>query len=275
MEALFDLTGQVAIVTGAAKGLGKDYALALATAGADLVLTGRKLENLSETHKLAEDLGSKVFLAQMDILNEESIISAIESSYDHYGKIDILVNNAGYNNRQFALSYSWDEWSKIVDTNMKGSFFVAKEVIKKMIPKNYGRIINIGSGTAAFGYKTVSAYAASRGGIKQMTMCLAAELAEYGITVNCLSPGWFITDMTTKQFKDPDWSKNVIDRIPMKRFGTRHDLDSTIIYFASKASNYVTGQIIYVDGGFSTGDVPAPNYVDIPEIMNKDKLSDA
>lgn len=267
MDSFFDFSGQVALVTGASRGLGKKYALALATAGADVIGTSRDIESLNGLADEIKAIGRNFLSITMDVLVEKSIKEAIKKAISAFGKIDILLNNAGYNNRKFGLDYSWEEWSKIVDTNLKGSFFVAKEVAHHMVLRKYGRIINIGSGTAAFGYKTVSAYAASRGGIKQMTMCLAAELAEYGITVNCLSPGWFQTDMTTKQFKDEQWTTNVVNRIPAKRFGTGHDLDTTVLYFASKGSNYVTGQIIYVDGGFSTGDVPAPNYITLPKVM--------
>jgi gluconate 5-dehydrogenase len=266
MSNLFDLAGKTAVVTGTSRGLGNNMARALVKAGADIAITSRAMESLDPVKKEFESYGRKVLPVVLDVENHASIIDAVAKIEDHFGKIDILVNNAGVNRRKFAVDYTWEEWSWIVDTNLKGSFFMAQETAKGMIARKYGRIINIGSGTSFFGYKTVTPYSASRGGIKQMTMCLAAEWAEYNITVNCIAPGWFLTDISRKQFEDKAWSGHLLERLPAKRFGESNDLDTAVIFFASQASSYVTGQIICVDGGFSTGDTPAPASVAPPSI---------
>jgi NAD(P)-dependent dehydrogenase (short-subunit alcohol dehydrogenase family) len=262
----FDLTGKVALVTGSSKGLGNIMARALVKAGADIVITSRSLEPLVPVQKEFESYGAKVFPVILDVEKQDSILDAVKKAEDHFGKIDILVNNAGVNKRKFAVDYTWEEWDWILNTNLKGSFFMAREVAKGMLKRNYGRIINIGSGTALFGYKTVAPYSAGRGGVKQMTMCLAGEWAEHNITVNCICPGWFLTDISRKQFEDKSWSGHLLERLPAKRFGTPTDLDTAVIFFASEASCYVNGQTICVDGGFSTGDCPAPSSVAPPSI---------
>lgn len=267
MSKLFDLSGKVAIVTGASRGLGQYMSRALALAGADLVITSRTIDSLTDFAHEIESYGRKVLPVALDVTDHASIRNAVAAVIARFGKIDILVNNAGMNKRKYAIDYSWEEWNMIVDTNLRGSFFMAQEVAKTMIPNRYGRIINIGSGTSIFGYKTVSAYSASRGGIKQMTMCMAAEWAEYNINVNCLAPGWFRTEINAKQFDDTVWTEKVTERIPARRFGQEHDLDTTVLYFASEASKYVTGQIICVDGGFSTGDVAVPASVAPPSLQ--------
>jgi NAD(P)-dependent dehydrogenase (short-subunit alcohol dehydrogenase family) len=266
MSNLFDLTGKVAVVTGASRGLGNNMARALVKAGADIVITSRTMDSLGPVKEEFESYGRRVLPLVLDVEDHTSIIDAVEKTEKHFGKIDILVNNAGVNKRKFAVDYTWEEWSWIVDTNLKGSFFMAQAAVKGMIARKYGRIINIGSGTSFFGYKTVTPYSASRGGIKQMTMCLAAEWAEHNITVNCIAPGWFLTDISRKQFEDKKWSTHLLERLPAKRFGSPNDLDTAVIFFASEASSYVTGQTICVDGGFSTGDTPAPSSVTPPSI---------
>jgi gluconate 5-dehydrogenase len=176
------------------------------------------------------------------------------SAIEHYGKIDILVNNAGCNVRKRAVEVSWDEWNLILETNLRGSFFVACEVAKKaMIPARYGRIINIGSVTCIAGYSGLTPYCASRGGVKQMTMSLADDWGEYGINVNCLAPGWFKTAPNKVLYENKKWVEYICDRIPLNRPGKPDDLDGAVVFMASDASEYYTGQTMLIDGGITTG----------------------
>ncbi len=252
-ENFYDLTGKVAIVTGASRGLGQYFGRALARAGADLVITSRKAESLEPFKAEIKALGRKALPVQLDVCNYESIREMTESAYEEYGKIDILVNNAGCNIRKRALDITWDDWNFVLDTNLRGTFFVAQAVAGKMIPRRYGRIINIGSVTCVFGYSGLAPYCASRGGVKQLTMSLADDWGMYGITVNCLAPGWFKTEQTAVLYENKEWVDYLCDRIPLKRPGQPNDLDGAIVFLASDASEYITGQTLLIDGGISTG----------------------
>lgn len=251
--SLFDLSGKVAIVTGTSRGLGQYFGRALARAGADLVITSRNPESLADFQREIEGLGRRAAPVQLDVRDYQSIQRMAEAAQEAYGKIDILVNNAGCNVRRPATEVTWDDWNLVLDTNLRGSFFVAQAVARKMIPRRYGRIINIGSVTTVFGYAGITAYCASRGGVKQMTMSLADDWGPYGITVNCLAPGWFNTKQTQALYENKEWVEYLCDRIPLKRPGQPTDLDGAIVFLASDASEYVTGQTLLVDGGISTG----------------------
>jgi NAD(P)-dependent dehydrogenase (short-subunit alcohol dehydrogenase family) len=252
-DGLFDLSGKVAVVTGASRGLGRYFGRALARAGADLVITSRRLEALREFQQEIEALGRRALPLALDVGDYESIQQMVEAAYAHYGKIDILVNNAGCNVRKPALDITWDEWNTVLDTNLRGTFFVAQAVAKRMVPREHGRIINIGSVTAVFGYAGLAPYCASRGGVKQLTMSLADDWGSHGITVNCLAPGWFKTEQTAVLYENKAWLDYITDRIPLKRPGQPSDLDGAIVFLASDASEYMTGQTLLVDGGISTG----------------------
>jgi gluconate 5-dehydrogenase len=250
---LFDLTGKVAIVTGTSRGLGQYFGRALARAGADLVITSRKLGALDGFMREVEDLGRKALPLELDVRDFNSIQRMVEAAQAHYGRIDILVNNAGCNVRKPAVDVTWDDWNLVVETNLRGSFFVAQAVAKKMLPRRQGRIINIGSVTCVFGYAGLTPYTASRGGVKQMTMSLADDWGPHGITVNCLAPGWFKTAQTAVLYENKEWLDYLVDRIPLRRPGQPADLDGAIVFLASDASQYITGQTLLVDGGISTG----------------------
>ncbi|MFT7633910.1 MAG: NAD(P)-dependent dehydrogenase (short-subunit alcohol dehydrogenase family), partial [Mariniblastus sp.] len=167
------------------------------------------------------------------------------------------VNNAGCNVRKPALEITWDDWNLVVDTNLRGTFFLAQAVGSQMVQAGYGRIINIGSVTSVHAYAGLGPYCASRGGTKQLTMSLADDWGPHGVTVNCLAPGWFKTAQNAVMYEQKEWVDYLTDRIPLRRPGQTGDLDGTLIYLASDASAYVTGQIILVDGGISTGAVRA------------------
>jgi NAD(P)-dependent dehydrogenase (short-subunit alcohol dehydrogenase family) len=253
----FDLTGKVAIVTGASRGLGQTFARALARAGADLVITSRTRESLKPFQAEVESLGRRAVALELDVRSEDSIRTMVSDATKAYPRLDILVNNAGCNVRKKAVDVTWDDWNLILDTNLRGAFFVAQAVAKQMIPHGRGRIINIGSVTSVMGYAGLGPYGASRGGIRQLTMSLADDWGPHGITVNCLAPGWFKTDQNKVMYEDPDWVEYLVDRIPVRRPGRPSDLEGPIVFLASDASEYVTGQTLLVDGGISTGAVRA------------------
>jgi gluconate 5-dehydrogenase len=252
-DSLFDLSGKVALVTGASRGLGQYFSRALARAGADLAVTSRDRGALSDFAKEIHSIGRQVFCASLDVRDQASIQRATAEAEQHFGKIDILVNNAGCNIRKPALEVTWDDWNTILDTNLRGSFFVAQAVARGMIQRGYGRIINIGSVTSVAGFAGLGPYGASRGGIRQLTMSLADDWGSKGITVNCLAPGWFKTKQNEVLYHNAAWVEYLTDRIPVKRPGRPDDLDGAIVFLASESSRYITGQTLLVDGGVSIG----------------------
>jgi NAD(P)-dependent dehydrogenase (short-subunit alcohol dehydrogenase family) len=266
MYALFDLTGQVALVTGASRGLGQGFARALASAGADLILTSRRKGDLLSFVDEIETMGRRAIPVELDVRDQRSIEAMAEIAEARFGRIDILVNNAGCNVRKPAFDVTWEDWNLILDTNLRGSFFVAQQIAKRMKTRGYGRIINIGSVTSVFGYAGLAPYGASRGGIRQLTMSLADDWGKYGITVNCLAPGWFETEQNQVLYENKEWVDYLVDRIPVKRPGKPGDLDGAVVFLASESSRYITGQTLLVDGGISTGSTRATVASKIPEL---------
>ena len=256
-DALFDLTGRIALVTGTSRGLGQYFARALARAGADIAMTSRTKGTLAGFAAEIEALGRKTYQAELDVRDHASIQRAVEVIEEGFGPIDILVNNAGCNIRKAALDVTWEDWNTILDTNLRGSFFVAQAVARGMVRRGYGRMINIGSVTSVAGYAGLAPYGASRGGIKQLTMSLAADWGVNGITVNCLAPGWFETAQNRVMYENAAWVEYLKERIPLKRPGLPNDLDGAVVFLASESSRYVTGQTLLVDGGISVGALKA------------------
>lgn len=252
-DSLFDLTGRVALVTGASRGLGQYFARALARAGADIAITSRDKRSLSAFAEEILALGRQCCSAALDVRDYDSIQTSVAAIEGHFGRIDILVNNAGCNIRKPAAEVTWEDWNTVLDTNLRGSFFVAQAVARGMVQRSYGRIINIGSVTSVAGYAGLAPYGASRGGIKQLTMSLADEWGSHGVTVNCLAPGWFRTQQNEVMYKNSAWVVYLTDRIPVKRPGRPDDLDGAVVFLASESSRYITGQTLLVDGGISTG----------------------
>jgi len=252
-DGLFDLGGRVAVVTGTSRGLGQYMARALAKAGADLVLTSRDINRLLPFEAEIRSLGRRALSVELDVRSKASIEKMAAAAEGTFGHLDILVNNAGCNVRKPALEVTWDDWNLILETNLRGSFFVAQAVAKGMIDRKYGRIINIGSVTAVAGYAGLAPYGASRGGIKQLTMSLADDWGKYGVTVNCLAPGWFRTEQNRVLYENKEWVEYLCDRIPLKRPGQPQDLDGAVVFLAAESSRYITGQTLLVDGGISTG----------------------
>lgn len=254
---LFDLSGQIAVVTGASRGLGQYLGRALAKAGADLVITSRHQQDLTAFAEEIRQLGRKVDTYDLDVRDRHSVEAFGAAVAENTPQVHILVNNAGCNVRKPALDVTWDDWNLVLDTNLRGSFFVAQHMARLMKPHGYGRIVNIGSVTSVFGYAGLAPYTASRGGIRQLTMSLADDWGKYGITVNCLAPGWFHTAQNHVLYENQAWVDYLVDRIPLQRPGEPHDLDGAVVFLASEASRYITGQTLLVDGGISTGSTKA------------------
>ena len=252
-DGLFDLGGRVALVTGTSRGLGQCMARALANAGADLVLTSRDVKRLAPFEAEIKALGRRTLCVELDVRSQQSIEKMVATSTAEFGHLHILVNNAGCNVRKPAIDVTWDDWNLILETNLRGSFFVAQAVARGMIARRYGRIINIGSVTSVAGYAGLAPYGASRGGIKQLTMSLADDWGKYGVTVNCLAPGWFRTEQNKVLYENKEWVEYLCDRIPVKRPGQPQDLDAAVVFLAAESSRYITGQTLLVDGGISTG----------------------
>lgn len=253
-QELFDLSGKVALITGTSRGLGQYFGRALARAGADLVITSRKQAALSDFQKEIEALGRHVVALELDVRDYDSIQRMADAATKACGQIHILFNNAGCNVRNHAEDVTWEDWNLILETNLRGTFFVSQAIAKRsMIPNRYGRIVNIGSVTCVAGYAGLGPYGASRGGVRQLTMSLADDWGRWGITVNCLAPGWFKTAQNAVLYEQQEWVEYLCDRIPLKRPGLPADLDGAAVFLASAASAYITGQLLLVDGGISTG----------------------
>ncbi len=244
------LNGKIAIVTGASRGLGRSMALGLAEAGADLAIVSRGLPDLEKVAEEIRSLGRRALPISADMSNLEDIPKMVDSVLNEFGKIDILVNNAGTTIRMTAEDFTEEAWDKVIALNLKGAFFCAQAVGKVMIKQRYGKIINIASLLSAIGVPNAVAYGAAKGGISQMTKCMAVEWAKYNINVNAIGPGYFRTPLTKPLQDDPVRSSQILSRIPMQRWGEPDDLKGVVVFLASEASNYVTGQTIYVDGGW-------------------------
>ncbi len=256
MSDLFDLTGKVALVTGASSGLGVQFARALAKQGAKLALLARREEKLQAVQKEIEDLGVECIYQKCDVSDSNNIKEAVKAVLDHYGTIDILVNNAGIGNSTPAADLDIADWNQVINMNLSSLFYVAKEVAPTMINNKYGKIINIGSvhSEAAMHPTTwpVPAYASAKHGVKGLTKSLAAEWAPYNITVNAIGPAYFASEMTQDMIGDEGFLQVMKTYCPMGRTGRPGELDGALVYFASDASSYTSGQLLLVDGAWTT-----------------------
>ena len=249
----FSLTGKTAIVVGGGTGLGFGMASGLAQAGANVVLVSRRQNVIDESAaKIAEATGNaNVVGISADITSIENINELVGKVCDKFGQVDVLINGAGVNKRFSALEFTEADWDVVQNTQLKYVFFLCQAVAKQMVEKGIkGKIINIASLTSELGLPNMISYCAAKGGIVQITKAMANEWAQYGINVNAIGPGYYETEMTAPLFKDEKRVAELFSRIPMKKFGLPSDLAGTAVFLASEASDYVTGQVIYVDGGF-------------------------
>lgn len=249
----FSLKGKTAIVVGGGTGLGFGMATGLAQAGANVVLVSRRQNVIDESAaKIAEATGNaNVVGISADITSIENINILVQKVCDKFGQVDILINGAGVNKRFSALEFTEADWDVVQNTQLKYVFFLCQAVAKQMVEKGIqGKIINIASLTSELGLPNMISYCAAKGAIVQITKAMANEWAQYGINVNAIGPGYYKTEMTAPLFKDEKRVAELFSRIPMKKFGLPSDLAGTAVFLASEASDYVTGQVIYVDGGF-------------------------
>lgn len=256
MSNLFDLTGKVAVITGASSGLGADAALAFAQAGANIAILARRAEKLEEVKNSIAQTGRDVIAVSCDVTDEDSVKNAMGEVLAHFGTIDILVNNAGIAVQGGVETLSVEEWNKSFDANCKGIFLASKYVIPTMKEKGYGKIINIASVNSIVANKAETfirhSYNASKSAVLGLTTGMAATYAKYGITVNAVGPGLFESEMTASTlFKSDEFLKGYSYLTPADRPGKKGELNGTLIYLASDASSYIQGQFILVDGGFS------------------------
>lgn len=253
MELCFDIKGQTAIVTGASSGLGVTFAETLAERGVNLVIAARRYEKLV---KVAEELSSKhdieVIPVKTDVTQEKQVIHMVKTAIDKFGSLEILVNNAGIASLSPSVDMGLEEWRKVIDVNLTGVFLCARTAAREMIKKEYGKIVNIASIYGAVGDIFPAApYYASKGAVINLTRSFAIEWTPYKINVNAIAPGFFPSEMTAPIFKDEKALKHILSRTPLGRTGDPLDLKAALIYLSSPASNYVTGQTIFVDGGWT------------------------
>lgn len=248
-QNLFDVSEKIALITGSSGGLGSSFARGLAENGTIIILNGRNKKKLEEQVLSFRSAGCKAFGYAFDVTNSDEIAQAVDQIRREVGPIDILVNNAGINLRAPLENYSDEDWDKVIGINLTGAYKVAKAVVKSMIERKSGKIINIGSMQSELGRPTIAPYAASKGGIKMLTKGMAVDWAKYNIQVNGIGPGYFKTEMTKTLYENPEFNAWLCGRTPSNRWGDPEELIGALLFLSSSASNYVNGQMLYVDGG--------------------------
>jgi 2-deoxy-D-gluconate 3-dehydrogenase len=248
MQTLFDLSGTAAVVTGGAAGLGAGIALGLAAAGADVLVVDRTAPD--DTVAKIGALGRRAAGMTVDLLAASAVGDVTAKAIGTFGRIDILVNNAGTIRRTPAVDFSEKDWDEVMDLNAKTVFFLSQAAGRDMMKRKRGKIINIASLLSFSGGITVPSYAASKGAVAQITKALANEWAQYGLNINAIAPGYMVTNNTANLRKDPERTKAISDRIPAGRWGEPEDLQGAAIFLASRASDYVNGHVLVVDGGW-------------------------
>ena len=239
------------MVTGGTRGLGEVSALAMAKAGADIAVCGRSKPDLDRVTGVIQELWRKAHGFKIDVTDKAKVSDAVAQVIGYFGRIDILVNNAGVNYRVPVLEFPEEEWDRVISTNLKGYFLTAQAVAPQMINNGYGKIINMSSVLGAVGLPNQVAYASSKGGVDQMTKVMALEWAKLGVRVNAIGPTYFETEMVSPIRDDPERFNFINERTPMGRWGYPPELEGIIIFLASPASDFITGQTIYIDGGWT------------------------
>src|SRR6516165_5411326 len=249
MPDLFDLSGRTALVTGSSRGLGRGIAEGMAKAGARLIINGIDPARVEAAVAQFRAAGHAAEGAAFDVTDEAAVVAAFER-FDREGiAVDILVNNAGIQRRKPLVEFTTDEWRKVIETNLTSAFVAGREAARRMIARKRGKIINIGSLASELARPTIAPYTAAKGGIRNLTRSMAVEWAASGIQANAIGPGYMLTDMNQALVSNPDFNSWLMSRIPAKRWGRPDELIGAAIFLASSASDYVNGQIIYVDGG--------------------------
>lgn len=249
MRGLFDLSGKIALVTGAGRGLGQAIAVGLAEAGADVALATNRTP-ADETKRRVEEVGRKAIVLQADVGDRSKLQELIDGAADAFGRIDILVNNAGIIRRTPAADHAYEDWQDVLDVNLNSVFTLSQLAGRRMIEQGSGKIINIASMLSFQGGVNVPGYAASKHAVAGLTKALANEWASKGVQVNAIAPGYMSTDNTEALRNDPVRSRQILERIPAGRWGTDRDLVGAAVFLASSASDYVNGHLLCVDGGW-------------------------
>ena len=248
---LFSLEGRTALVTGSSRGLGQGIAAGMAAAGARVVLNGTDAKRVGESAQALRAQGHTVFEAPFDVVDEAAVVAAFEALDRQSVEIDILVNNAGIQLRKPMVELALADWQRVIDVNLTSAFLVGREAARRMIARGRGgKIVNIASLTSEAARATVAPYTAAKGGIKMLTRAMTAEWAIHGIQANAIGPGYMATDMNQALMDNPAFDAWVKDRTPAQRWGKPDELVGTAIFLASRASDFVNGQVVYVDGGF-------------------------
>lgn len=245
-----DLSGKAAIVTGGSKGIGFGMAQALANAGADIVIVSRNLAEGEAAAEVIQAMGRKAIAVSCDVTVPAAVDSMVEKAVAAFGKIDILLNNAGMNIRKPVVDLAEEDWDRVLDTNLKGIFLVAQRVGKEMIKQKSGKVINIASILGLIGLPMLGPYAASKGGIVQLTKVLALEWAQYNINVNAIAPAYIRTPMTETWLADKERLNPILAATPLGRLGSVEDLAGPVVFLASDMASYITGHTLVVDGGW-------------------------
>jgi NAD(P)-dependent dehydrogenase (short-subunit alcohol dehydrogenase family) len=253
VQDMFSLKGKVAIVTGGSSGLGVTFARALAEVGANIVLAARRLDKLDEVGNDLSRLGVKVKSIQCDVSNQDQVQSLIDETLKAFGRLDIMVNNAGVAAMSPATEIAVEEWNRVVSINLTGTFLCARTAARQMMKRGGGKIVNIASIYGAVGdVFPASPYYATKGAVINLTRDLAVEWAPFKINVNAIAPGFFPSEMTEAIFQDPHYLEYINKQTPLGRTGNPDDLKGAIVFLTSQASDYVTGQTIFVDGGWTS-----------------------
>lgn len=248
-QSIFDLKGRTALITGSSRGLGRAMAEGLAAAGARVLINGTDTSRVAQTVAEFRSAGYEADAASFNVTVEDEVKAAFEGLDAAGVAVDILVNNAGIQYRKPMVELQTADWQRVIDTNLTSAFVIGREAAKRMIARGHGKIVNIGSLTSELARATIAPYTVAKGGIKMLTRAMAAEWAQHGIQANAIGPGYMLTDMNEALISNPDFDAWVKGRTPSKRWGKPEELIGTAVFLSSSASDYVNGQIIYVDGG--------------------------